>query len=109
LTDFADNRITGAFTGGYYHYGEGETFGSIDGTIEGSRVAGSFYVDGRYNGELGFQGAIYGEDGSQIGGGLAGTLTDSLGNDHTTGGSFNGYRNWTEGDEKLSPFPMSTY
>ncbi|AZQ66094.1 hypothetical protein EF888_02505 [Silicimonas algicola] len=72
-------------------------------------MAGSFYVDGRYKGELGFQSAVYRDNGSEIGGGQAGTLTESFGDERTTGGAFNGYRNWTEGDEEEFPFPMSSY
>lgn len=86
--DFADSDISGVFGAGYRS--SGDTFGTIDGEVSGGRVAGTFFADGRYKGELDFQGAFFGDNGNQVAGGIAGTLTDSEDAEFSTGGNFYG-------------------
>lgn len=87
--DFDTGGIEGMTIGNYGGDGTSGIFaGTIDGMISGSRIAGTAFVEGPdVTGEFDMLGGIFGQTGDQMGGGIAGTLTDETG-DHALGGNF---------------------
>lgn len=86
--DFATGDIEGLAIGNYYGNSNGIFAGPIDGSISGSRIAGTAFVEGPdVTGEFDMLGGIFGQSGEQIGGGIAGTLSDETG-DYALGGYF---------------------
>lgn len=96
--DFASGDIDGVFMGNYGNgfmccfegptlQESGSVLGQIDGSISGSRVAGSAFVTSGAEGTFDFMGGVYGETGEQVAGGIAGTLTTGT-TDHAMGGEF---------------------
>lgn len=68
--------------------GDNQTiYGTIDGSVTGSRIAGTVFVNGGATGELDFAGAANGAGAQGLDGAMAGTLTVGE-DDFTTGGIF---------------------
>jgi hypothetical protein len=93
--DFASGDIDGIFGGSYgaqglgdeEEYEYGTVLGQIDGSISGSRIAGTAFATSGAEGTFDFMGGVYGDTGNSLAGGIAGTLTTE-GGDHTMGGGF---------------------
>jgi len=88
--DFVAGDISGSVSrGSYYDDTEYQFFfGDIDGTIIGSRIGGTVFVDGDATGELEFTGGVMGDAGQDVNGAMKGTLT-AEGKATVMGGYFN--------------------
>ena len=88
--DFHTGDISGDVSQGSYFDGSEDQFffGNIDGTIIGSRIGGTVFVDGDATGELEFAGGVMGDAAQHVNGAMKGTLTAD-GKATVMGGYFN--------------------
>lgn len=92
--NFENSSLSGIADGYFYSYDyendiydSGRVIGTVEGTVAGSRIAGSMNVAGAASGQLDMMGAFYGDAAQNLAGGMGGSLTSDTGT-QTVGGEF---------------------